>query len=278
VDTRVRTPDEVMTAFRLPILGAIPKIRGGQTERSGKVGIRNLGPVRESFRQLRTNLEYAYGAAGPMILTVSSSGMNEGKTLVTTNLGVSFAELGLRTIIVDGDTRRGDLHHFLGRERSPGLTDFLMSRASQEEVIQSTGHEGLDFIPSGVRVSHSPELLSSRRMSDLLAALRASYDVILFDSPPLGAGADPLVLASITGNLLFVVRAGATDRDFAQAKMEPLERLPIRQIGIVMNDYVPDRISAYRHYGSYLAGYEASEEPQPSRDERLVTAGAGANG
>jgi polysaccharide biosynthesis transport protein len=276
VDTRIRTPDEVMTAFGLQILGAIPKIRG-EKDRQGRTraGIRNLPAVREAFRQLRTNMEYAYGSAGPMIFTVSSSSMNEGKTLLTSNLGVSFAELGLRTVVVDGDTRRGDIHHFLGDVRTPGLTDFLTGKVEADDIIQSTGHEGLDLIGSGTRMSNSPELLSSARMGDLLAGLRKMYDVIIVDSPPLGAGSDPLVLGSITGHMLFVVRSGSTDRDFAQAKLEPLGRLPIRLMGVVLNDYVPDKISAYRHYGSYLPGYEAKEESEEDQeDRRLVGAGA----
>jgi tyrosine-protein kinase Etk/Wzc len=202
--------------------------------------------------------------------------MDEGKTLVTTNLGVSFAELGLRTVILDADTRRGDVHHFLGGNRTPGLTDFLESSASGDDVIQSTSHAGLDFIGSGTRVSHSPELLSSRRMGDLLAALRKLYDVILVDSPPLGAGADPLVLGSITGHMLYVVRSGSTEKDFAMTKLEPLDRLPIRVMGVVLNDYVPDKLSAYRYYGSYLPGYEAGAEGESqSREERMI-AGVGA--
>jgi tyrosine-protein kinase Etk/Wzc len=275
-DSRIRTPDQVMSAFGLPVLGAIPRIQGARNGRGGSGQIRNLGQIREAFRQLRTSLEYAYGTAGPMLLTVSSSSMEEGKTLVATNLGVSFAELGLRTVILDADTRRGDVHHFLGGRRTPGLTEFLQSSATGEEVIQSTSHPGLDFIGSGARVPHSPELLSSRRMGDLLAALRKMYDVILVDSPPLGAGADPLVLGSITGHMLFVVRSGTTEKDFAMAKLEPLDRLPIRVMGVVLNDYVPDKIGAYRYYGSYLPGYDVSSEGEAEPREERIIAGVGA--
>lgn len=275
IDTRVRTPDEVLSAFGLPILGAIPRIQGGGSKKQGPSVIRNLGPVREAFRQLRTNVEYAYGSAGPMIMAVSSSSMNEGKTLVTTNLGVSFGELGLRTIILDGDTRRGDIHHFLGLERTPGLTDYLLERASFEEVIQSTGQGGLDFIGSGTRFANSPELLASARMGDLLATLRRNYDVILVDSPPLGVGSDALVLGSIAGHMALVVRSGSTDRDFALAKLEPIARLPIRLMGVILNDYLPDRISAYRHYGSYLPGYDAVEEAELPREERRLAVASG---
>jgi len=276
LDSRIRTPDQVMSTFGLPVLGAIPRIQGARGGRNGNGEIRNLGQIREAFRQLRTSLEYAYGSAGPLVLTVSSSSMEEGKTLVSTNLGVSFAELGLRTVILDADTRRGDVHHFLGGNRTPGLTDFLQSSVKGEEVIQSTSHAGLDFIGSGTRVSHSPELLASRRMGELLAALRKMYDVILVDSPPLGAGADPLVLGSITGHMLFVVRSGSTEKDFAIAKLEPLDRLPIRVMGVVLNDYVPDKISAYRYYGSYLPGYEASTEGESGPSEDRIIAGVGA--
>jgi polysaccharide biosynthesis transport protein len=275
MDSRLRTPDEVSGAIGLTVLGAVPRIQ----RVNGKRGNRNRNQVYEAFRELRTNLGYAYGAAGPVVVTISSPGMEEGKTLVTTNLGVSFAGLGRRTLIVDADTRRGDLHHFLEGQRKPGLTDYLRSGASSSEVIQRTSHERLDFIGSGTQVADSPELLSSPRMGRMLAALKKGYDVILVDSPPLGAGADPLVLASLTGHLLLVVRSGSTEKEFTQAKLEPLFRLPIRLLGVVLNDYQPGRLSAhYRYYGTYLPGYEAGAEEGDDSKRKHGKAIAGAVG
>jgi capsular exopolysaccharide synthesis family protein len=278
LDSRLRTPDQIPAAFGLTVLGAIPKIDRRGSRKSSQ-DIRNLGQVYEAFREVRTNLIYAYGSAGPIVITISSPGMGEGKTTISTNLGIAFAELGKRTLLIDADTRRGDMHHYLNGRRKPGLTDYLRMKASGEEVLQGTSHEGLDFIGSGTQVANSPELLSSSEMGRMMAALKKDYDVIIVDSPPLGAGADPLVLATITGHMMIVVRSGSTDRAFTQVKLEPLSRLPVRVLGVVMNDYEPSRIGdGYQHYGSYLPGYEAGqEEDEPRRvlPAEVATSGAG---
>src|SRR5690606_11847856 len=100
----------------------------------------------------------------------------------------------------------------------------------------------------------SPELLSSARMGELMAELRKRYDVILVDSPPLGVGADALVLGCLATNMLLLLRSGSTHRDFAQARLEPLGRLPLRLLGAVLNDYQPDRLGA-NYYASYYGNY-----------------------
>lgn len=279
LDPRLRTPDEIPKAVGLHLLGAIPRIRRA----NGKRGQKNVDQVYEAFRELRTNLSYAYGAAGPLVVTISSPGMEEGKTFISTNLGVAFASLGRRTLIVDADTRRGDLHHYLGGERKPGLTDYLRSAVNSHELIQQTPYDGLQFIGSGTQVANSPELLSSERMTRLFGELKTKFDVIIVDSPPLGAGADALVLSSLTGNMMVVIRSGSTHKDFTQAKLEPLFRLPIRLLGVALNDYEPELLSSQyqRYYGSYIRGYEAGAEEDPSLDSgtdpRKAIAGAAAD-
>jgi capsular exopolysaccharide synthesis family protein len=259
MDPRVRTPDQVSTVLGLTILGVVPRIkRGGDKDGS-------MDQAREAFRSLRTNIEFAYGSAGPMVLAISSPGQSEGKTLVTSNLGMCFAELGRRTLIIDGDTRRGDLHRALMGERKPGLTDYLRGKANAENVLQSGGNQNLHFIGSGTQVANSPELLSSSRMGELLGEMRKRYDVILIDSPPLGVGADALVLGSLAANLLLLFRSGSTHKDFAQARLEPLARLPLRLLGAVLNDFQPDRLASQyysSYYGNYLPGYEAGSEEE----------------
>jgi Mrp family chromosome partitioning ATPase len=106
-------------------------------------------------------------------------------------------------------------------------------------------------------------------MGELLAYIRASYDVVLIDSPPLGAGVDPLVLATATGNVMLLMRPGKTDRTVAEAKLAILDRLPVRVLGAVLNGV--DGQSAYKYY-SYLPGYEAGEEDLDDTDRLLQPA------
>jgi Mrp family chromosome partitioning ATPase len=118
------------------------------------------------------------------------------------------------------------------------------------------------LIPCGTRRSHGPELLGSGRMQDLVAVLRSRFDVIIIDTPPLGAGIDPFVLATATGSLALIMRAGETDRQLAEAKLQVLDRLPVRLLGAILND-VRVGEGAYKYY-SYSYGYlSGKEESQP---------------
>jgi capsular exopolysaccharide synthesis family protein len=162
-------------------------------------------------------------------------------------------------LLVDADLRRGALHRALNLRRQPGLTDFLIGDVSRAPVLQTTSYPCLDFLASGTRRRDAPELLGSAAMADLVTNLRSTYDVIVLDTAPLGAGVDALALARLAGNLLMVLRLGRTDRVLAEAKLELLRRLPLRLLGAVLND-VRDE-SEYRAYAYYMDGYALSNEP-----------------
>ncbi len=258
LDKRFRYPEQVTKELGLSILGAIPAIR---KVRADDRDAEEAAQVVEAFRTIRMNLAHSYGSAGPVLLTVSSPSPGDGKSLVSSNLALSFAEAGYRTLLIDGDIRRGELHRMFNCERRPGLLDCLRGEASIELVQRPTTHQNLTLIPCGTRHHHGPELLGSAAMRDTMAALKTRYNVIIVDSPPLGAGIDPFVLATATGNIMLVLRSGETDRQMAEAKLKLLDRLPIRILGAVLND-IRSADSAYTHY-RYVYGYTAAEEPAP---------------
>lgn len=239
----------------VPVLGVVTHLDRNPKELGGQ----SPDAVIESFRGIRLGLMNAYGSADPILVTVTSPGSGDGKSFVSTNLALAFAYARRRTLLVDADLRRGALHRALNLSRQPGLTDFLMGQAPRERVVRTTSYVSLDFLPGGSRRRDAPELLGSERMADLVADLRSSYDVIVLDTPPLGAGVDALALATLTGNLLMVLRLGKTDRELAEAKLETLRRLPLRLLGAVLND-VRDG-SEYRAYAYYMDGYELINEP-----------------
>jgi len=268
MDPRVQYPEEVTAEMGLSILGAVPPIK----RLDGKRGEENTEHVVEAFRELRLNLLYAYGNAGPgpLVITISSPGSGDGKSLITANLGVAFAELGRKTLIIDGDTRRGDIHQLLGTQRKPGLTDYLSGEASRSEIIQKTDYESLDVIASGSRLTHAPELLGSVEMRELFSDLRTQYGVILVDSPPLGAGSDAFMLGTLSGNMVLILRTGTTNKELTLARLTPLNRLPVRILGAILNDVQPGGV--YRYYSSYLPGYGTGEEEggRPPRAKRTA--------
>jgi len=265
VDPRVRYPDQVSRDMGLTILGAVPhlKARGANGDRAGWKS-EEIAEVVEALRGVCLNLVYAYGAAGPMLVTITSPGSGDGKSFLAANLAHTFAEGGHRTLLLDADIRRGVLHRRLSGRRRPGLTDCLRGEVPFEAIVQETSYPSLAFIGCGTRVHNAPELLSSPAMTQLINRVRPGYDVILIDSPPLAGGVDPFILGTLTGNLLIVLRTGYSHRELVAAKLEVLDRLPVRLLGAVLNDVPPE--AGYRNYYSYyLPGYEAADEHTEGR-------------
>ena len=256
-DTRVRYPEQVSHELGLPILGAVPHLK---TRTGGQLTREQREHLVEAMRGVCLGVTYAYGTAGPLVLAVTSPGAGDGKSFITANLAVTFADGGRRTLIVDGDLRRGTQHRLLGGDRRPGLADVLRGAAPLDAALRSTTYDGLTLLPCGTRTADAPELLASSRMPGVLAQLRGGYDVILVDCPPLGAGIDPFVIGTLTGNLLLALRTGVSERDVMAAKLEMLRRLPVRLIGAVLNDVPPGTGYYYHYYSYYLPGYEAQDE------------------
>lgn len=258
---RLAYPEQVTEGLGLPILGAIPRARGGVG--SGKPVSPQLP---EAFRSLRLGLSHAAGIDGPLAVTISSPGSGDGKSFISANLALTFAEQGYRVVLLDADLRRGALHQLLGCRRKPGLADYLAGSATAAEVVQTTAYPRVDFIAGGTRAGRGPELLGTAAMSELLSDLRGQYDVVLVDSPPIGACVDPLVLATLTRDMLLILRNGATDRQLAEWNLDLVDRLPIRVLGAVVNGITPR--GAYRSYG-YLHGYDYQPIPEESAPPRL---------
>jgi polysaccharide biosynthesis transport protein len=169
----------------------------------------------EAFRTVRMNMRYAVDPARPFAVTISSPGPNDGKSLVSSNLALSFADGGSRVVLVDGDIRRGTLEETFKTEAKPGLVDYLDGAALLPEVLRATHHPNLTLIPCGKRQRRGPELLTGPRLTQLVAQLQREYDVVIMDSPPLGAGSDAYALGIACDNMVIVMRAGMTDRKMA---------------------------------------------------------------
>ncbi len=260
IDPKVRYPDQVSRGLGIPILGAVPHLRN--LPRGGRGGGArvpdDVNEVVEALRGVCLNLVYAHGGRAPLLVTITSPGAGDGKSFIAANLAHTFADGGHRTLLIDADIRRGVLHRRLSVRRRPGLSDFLRGEAQLDAIVQATQFPALSLIGCGTRAYNAPELLGSPAMTSLVNGLRSGYDVVLIDSPPLAAGVDPLILSTLTGTLALVLRTGYSHRDVTAAKLEVLQRLPVRMLGAVLND-VPAG-GAYRYYSYYLPGYEAMDE------------------
>jgi len=153
-----------------------------------------------------------------------------------------------------------------GVDRRPGLLDYLTGAAKLEEVIRPSTNRGLWVIPCGTRRQQGPELLGSAAMAKLMAEVKTRFNVVIIDSPPLGAGIDPFVLGTATGHMVLIFRSGETNREMAEAKLKMIDRLPVRMLGAVLNDIRAQGV--YRYY-SYLYGYSAEDDGAPQLAEHV---------
>ena len=277
IDRRVRYPEQVASDLRLEIIGAIPLVN------PGRPSVEEQAQLVESFRTLRLSLRHQFTAGEPVSFTVTSTGPSEGKSFVSSNLALSFAEAGFRTVLVDGDTRRGAIQQAFGVPQKPGLVDYLQGSSTLDETVYPTSYERLSLVPCGTRHRQAPEMVTTAAMESLLDELRARFDVVIVDSPPLGAGTDAYALATLTGGLLMVLRVGVTDRKMAINKLETMDRLPIRPLGAVLNGIEPKGVFQYYHYlegyNSADAGGDEDEPLAPARkSSRPRLAGGGGTG
>lgn len=268
LDKRFRYAQQATDELGLFILGVIPEIR-----RKRRAASAEAAQMVEAFRSIRMNMRYAVDPSRPFAVTISSPGPNDGKSLVSSNLALSFADGGARVVLIDGDIRRGSLDETFKCIDKPGLVEYLDGNALLPEVLRGTHHPNLTLIPCGARQRRAPELLTGPRLTQLVAQLQREYDVVIIDSPPLGAGSDAYALGIAAGHMVVVLRAGLTDRKMARAKLATLETLPIRVLGGVLNSVkMSGEYEYYSYYLDYAARDEEEEEPKalPRRGRRVV--------
>jgi non-specific protein-tyrosine kinase len=205
-------------------------------------------PVSEAYRTLRTNLEFSSLDKPIKTMVVTSPGPEEGKSTTLANLAVTLAQAEKQVILVDCDLRRPSQHELFGLSNGVGLTTMVVDdEVMKNPPILDTGVAGLRLLTSGPLPPNPSELVGSRRMSEIIAALSEQADIVLFDAPPVVAVTDAAVLASRVDGVLLVVKAGGTKRDQARRAKALLEKVNAHVVGAVLNNIKMDT-SYYRYY------------------------------
>lgn len=232
--------------------------------------------IREAYKTLRTNTMFALaGQEGCKIILVTSALQGEGKSISALNLAISFAEAENRVLLIDCDLRRPKLARLLRKSSRVGLSNVLLDPSQLGEVILPGGVDRLDVILSGDIPPNPSELLGSARMESLLAHLRKRYDYVILDTPPVNMVTDAVVLAPKSDGVLFVVRAGQSERGPVSHAVEQLEYVHAKILGFILGDvngdgtrygygkykYQYHKYSRYG-YGRYGYGYGYSSRPK----------------
>ena len=204
-------------------------------------------PIAESYRQLRTNIQFSSLDNPVRTLLVTSTGPEEGKTTTLANLAVTIAQTGSLVTLVDCDLRKPSLHDLFGLPAEPGLTNVLLG--SETIPYHESGIENLRVLPAGPLPPNPSEMLGSRRMSEVIVQLKGEADYVLFDTPPVVIVTDAAVLATRVDGVLLVVSAGKTRRELAQRAKGLLDKVNAPLLGVVLNN-VKHEPTIHHYYGN----------------------------
>lgn len=216
-------------------------------------------PVSEQFRTIRTNIHFMSVDKPLRRIAFTSSSVSEGKSTVTANMAITWAQDGKKVLLIDADLRRSTLHRTFELPNNRGLTTILTSGLSKidlNEVIPNSGIKNLDVLTAGPIPPNPSELLNSKRMLNFLKAVEPMYDLVVIDVPPLLEVTDTQVLSDKLDGIVLVVRAGVTQKAGVARAVEMLKISKARLLGYVLND--ADSEDAAYGYG-YGYGYGDEE-------------------
>jgi len=258
LDSGFRSAVQLEGLTGVPALGYIPLIRRRRQPASAAMKVvleRPNSSYGEAIRSLRTALTLSLVDRPLRTVLVTSSLPGEGKTTTSIAIDGSAAASGLRAVAVDADLRHPNLHAVLGVANERGLSNYLSGNAALEDIIEFDAATGLFYITAGARVTNATDLLSLPRMRDLLDQLAQAYDLIVFDSTPMMAVSDALVIVRHIDKTLYVVRWAKTRRDTVAGALRLLFDAGANIAGCVLNQVDEKRQSQYGFGDSTYYGY-----------------------
>ncbi len=298
LDTSIGTIDEVERTIKLPVLAVIPHILDESSKskdrmlnkkrkqlasslKPNKILITQLlpkDPASESFRILRTNMDYLFYNNDVKTVLLTSATMQEGKSTISANLSIALAQVGKKVLLIGCNLRRPSMYKLFGLQRGPGTADVLIDKAkwqdcvrsvtdlvlggmSMDEVMNVPGLENLNLITYGQKPPNPVELLTSQRMDTLLGELRNYYDVVLVDAPPILPVADSIVLSKKVDGVFLVYKVGKVPRNSLRLSKERLETVSANVMGVILNDIKPET-SGFAHGTIYYQYKEKSKKKQ----------------
>lgn len=259
MNSRIRTRDDILRFSQHPLIGQV--IDSKYSDFPAVLKEPN-SVLTESYRTLRTNLQFIIDESVSNALLVTSAIQGEGKSFTALNLASVYAFYGKRTILVDFDLRKSQIRENLGITAEKGLSNYLSKNCSFDEIVYSSDSINFDLILSGPVPPNPSELVSSPLSAELFTRLKQNYDIIVIDSPPLGVVSDALLLYPFCDISLLVVRYNYTSLDVFENVMIDLNARNIKKINIVLNDVSLPK-SRYGYGYGYGYGYLSGDEKKP---------------
>jgi len=245
-DKKIKTREDVRHYLKLPILGIIPKVKFDDYELQDSEKAKSISsqivthdysptPVGEAYRSLRTSLLFSKSIGPIRSLVIGSISPGEGKSFTAANLAITLAQQKSKTLLIDADLRRGVLHNSFNCPKKPGLTNYLTGVVSIENIFNETYIPNLSLITCGSLIPNPSELLGSIRMKQFIDGIIKRFDFVLFDTPPLLAATDAVILSTLVDGIAILIQAGKSNRESVKQKLELFHSVQTRVLGVILN-------------------------------------------
>ncbi|MCZ6636522.1 MAG: AAA family ATPase [bacterium] len=297
LDTSIGTIEDVEEYLEVPVVGIIPQYdidtlreaHGAHSDADEASLEKRLrlathfepqSTLAESYRALRTNIQFANLEKGAKVISMTSASHQEGKSTTIANLAIALAQAGNRVLLVDGDLRRPTLNRIFGLDREPGVTDVILGNYTWREVVRTVtdimvgdlgiedimmtaGMDNLNILTSGVIPPNPAEITDSKHMSEFIDEVREVYDVVLFDSPPVLQATDATVLGTKMDGILMVYKIGSVSRGALRRAKLQLDNVGVQTLGVIINGLrgdISEDFKDLRYYAYYSYGLEQDQE------------------
>jgi tyrosine-protein kinase Etk/Wzc len=231
--TTISGREELIKLTNIPVLGSV-----GHAPKADNMVVhhRPKSAIAESFRSVRTNLQFMGAKGHDKIVLITSSVGGEGKSFVTINLASVLAMQNNKVVIVGVDLRKPKLFDDFKITNKQGVSSYLIGKCTIDEIVAKTGVENLDMIPSGPVPPNPAELISKKEMADLFDELKLRYDYIIVDTPPLGIVSDALILMNYSDINIYIVRENYSRKEYIQTLDENFEEGKFKNMSLILND------------------------------------------
>lgn len=265
LDDTVKKQEDVENKLKLPYLGEFPILRrpdGKPLTASMLPDIDKEAEASQAIRNIRTNILYSSPKESLKSILITSTIPQEGKSFLSSYLSYSLAKNGIKTLLIDADIRRPQIHNIFEVKDVPGLVNILVESIPAAEAIRKTAYENLYMMPSGAKTPNPLELLSSEKMRGILKELSQKFDKIIIDSPPCFNISDSLVLSGICDAVILITKSGTISHEVAGKIKDKFDSIKSRVTGVIINFSELEKSSyyKYKYYHKYYKGYYSSAE------------------
>jgi capsular exopolysaccharide synthesis family protein len=270
-NNRIMEPKDVERATHIPVVGTI-----GHNEDKSEIPVSDnpQSAISESFRGLRTNLQYIIRKKGARVICISSTISGEGKTFSTVNLAAIIAQSNRKTLLMSLDLRKPQIHKIFNASNDIGLSTYLIGRSSYREVITQTNINNLYIATSGPIPPNPAELIETQAMEDFIEKAKEEFDTIILDTPPVAIVTDAVLLSRFADTFLYVIRQGYSQKSVIGFIEDLQNKHEITNLGIIINDVLVPNYYGYRYAYGYGYGYTYStyygESPQKKYKKNLL--------